>query len=124
MAFRQFTITLKRFTEGKKDHGRYTAGMPSTSSIVVGVQQPTPDDLELLPEGKRTGKTIVLFSTTAFQLSTVTDDFQTIDADQVLIENEWFEVAHVKQFRTLFPGNYKAICTKIENPDDLPVATE
>ena len=117
MAFRVFSTTMKRFAAGTMDHGRYTNGAATDSSIVCGIQQPTPDDLELLPEGKRTGRVVVLFTTAVLQLAT-----KTANADWVLIDGEWFEVAHLKPFKTLFPGNFKAICTKIENPGDIPLA--
>jgi hypothetical protein len=117
MSFRIFTLTAKTFAAGTFDKGVYTNGEETQFSFGGGVQQPTADDLELLDEGKRARRTIVVFSCVQLNLST-----KAKNADQVLWEGEWYEVNVTKPFRTEFPGNYKAICTKIENPDDVPVA--
>ena len=111
MGFRNFQVTGRRFAAGRYDHGRYIEGEATAIEFTTGVQQPTPNDLELLEEGKRTRKAIVLFTT--FELRLVS---KTTSADQVQWENEWYEVSALKPFRNLFPGNFKAICTKIENP--------
>jgi hypothetical protein len=117
MSFRIFTLTAKSFAAGTFDKGVYTNGAETQFSFNGGVQQPTPDDLELLDEGKRARRTIVVFSGIQLNLST-----KEKNADQVLWEGEWYEVSVTKPFRTEFPNNYKSICTKIENPDDVPVA--
>jgi hypothetical protein len=116
MNFRPFIVTGKRFAAGTSDHGRYVDGASEDFSFTAGVQQPTPDDLELLEEGKRTSKTIVIFTTYSLRLAT-----KTANADRVLWEGDWYEVAKLKPFKTMFPGNQKAICVKIENLKDIPV---
>ncbi len=111
IGFRYFQVTGRRFASGTWDHGRYVEGSATPITFPAGVQQPTSDDLELLEEGKRTRKSIVLFTTFELHLASKTGN-----ADQVQWEGEWYEVNVMKSFRTMFPGNYKAICTKIENP--------
>jgi hypothetical protein len=113
-SFRQFLITGQRFSPGHRDHGRFIDGAVTQIRFAGGVQQPTPDDLELLEEGKRCSKNIVIFTT--FQLRLVTTGLNDeINADRVQWENEWYEVNAIKPFKTMFLGNFKAVCTKIEN---------
>lgn len=115
MNFRPFTITAKRFADGTLDHGHYTDGDATDFTFTAGVQQPTDDDLQLLEEGKRTARSIVIFTEYELRLAT-----QMANADRVYWDGDWFEVNRLKPFRTMYPGNYKAICTKIENVQDIP----
>lgn len=119
MRYRIFTLSGKRFAAGTWDKGIFTNGAATDLSITCGVQQPQPDDLELLEEGKRTRKSIVVYTDTQLNLAS-----KTTNADWLSYENEWYEVNVLKGFKTLFPGQYKAICTKIENPGDVPVPPE
>ena len=115
MFFRYFTTTVRRFAEGTFDHGRFTNGALTEFEIICGIQQPTPDDLQLLEEGKRTSKTVVVFTDTNIQLST-----KTTNADNILIDGEWYEANVYKPYRSFFPYNYRIICTKIENLSEVP----
>ena len=116
MSFRQFSTTLKRVAGGTLDHGRYVNGAETTIPIVCGIQEPKPKELDLLPEGKRTKKALVVFSTTEFLLTTN----EGRNADQVLIDGDYYEAQTSKKYRTMFPGNYRALCTIVDNPDDIP----
>lgn len=109
--FRCFQVTGRRFSAGRYDHGRYVESAATEISFAAGVQQPKTEDMDLLEEGKMTTEAIVLF--TSFELRLVSKES---NADQVRWEGEWYEVSAVKPHRTLFPGEYKAVCTKIENP--------
>jgi hypothetical protein len=118
MRFRIFTLTVKRFAAGTWVKGIFTNGEASDITISAGVQQPTPDDIDLLEEGKRARKSIVVFTQTELKLPT-----ETTNADVVVWDGEYYEVNVLKPFRTLFDG-YKAVCTKIENYSDIPTPPE
>ena len=116
MNFRPFTVTGIRFTTaGGWNHGNYSEPASEEISFTAGVQQPTPEDLELLEEGKRKQKSIVIFTEYNLQIESETEAEEKIPADRIEWENDWYEVTAVKPYRTMFPGNKKAICVKIEN---------
>lgn len=119
MFFGYFTLTARRFADGTFEKGRFTNGASTDFAFVTGIQQPTPDDLELLEEGKRTRQTVVLFTETQLRLAT-----KTANADNILIDGQWFEANAYKPFKTLFPNNYRIICTKIEDIAEVPVPPE
>ena len=113
--FRIFHVTGKRFADGTYSKGTFTDGPATAIDFYASVQQPTPDDLELLEEGKRSMRSIVLF--TDFPLRLVS---KTANADRVFWDGDWYEVDKVKPFKTMFQGSTKAICLKIENVQDIP----
>lgn len=56
------TATIERATGGYAD-GLYVSGIPFTLPTLVSVQQPTPEDLQFLPEGERTSDIRLFIST-------------------------------------------------------------
>ena len=116
MSFRKFSTTLLRFGVGTLDNGRYTNGASTPSTITVGIQQPKPKELALLPEGKRNSKAYIVFADTEIKLTSNDGT----NADWILIDGEYYEAQAVKRYRTMYPKTYRALCTKIENTEDVP----
>lgn len=116
MSFRKFSTTLRRFAVGTLTNGRYTNGAATDTTITVGVQEPKPAELKLLPEGKRKANAFIVFADTEIKLTS--NDGK--NADWVLIDGEYYEAQMVKRYRTMYPKTYRALCTKIENPEDVP----
>ena len=99
------TITGTR-TAGSYVSGRWVAGTPSNLSFSGVVQNATPDDLKVLPEGKRTEEAIKIHTT--FELIPQIDNTNTGDLISYKSKN-WltYNVAH------RYIGNYhKAIAIR------------
>ena len=99
------TITGSR-TAGSYVSGRWVAGTPSGLSFQGVIQNATPDDLKVLPEGQRTEEAIKIHTT--FELIPQIDNTNTGDLISYKSKN-WlvYNVAH------RYIGNYhKAIAIR------------
>jgi hypothetical protein len=106
-------LTVKRFLPGTMDHGRCTPGKFNTFTIHAGVQEVTPEELQLLPEGKRTRKSAFIITETELRLATAT----TLP-DWVEIDGEQYEVESKALCRSNVINHCEYIALKIENPQD------
>lgn len=82
-------ITVERTAPGGYVDGLYVAGATSTFKALASVQQPTPRDLETLPEGERV-KNPKMFICTK-KLQTASEDDSTL-ADVLIVKGVRFKV--------------------------------
>jgi len=74
------TITVTRVSEGGFIDGLYVKGTNSTFKTLASVQQPTPKQLEILPEGERNKDNRVFISKKPIRTS---DDALNLQADTI-----------------------------------------
>jgi len=111
MSLPQHTLTVTRYSAGSLVKGRWVEGTPSTFTIKASVQPLRGKDIELLPEGRRTGFSQVLFTDT--ELKIITEGATPVNADRVSIDGSSFEVLHVEPWNNLGTLNhYRAIVTR------------
>jgi len=82
-------ITVERSSPGSYVDGLFVAGPTSTFKALASVQQPTPRDLQTLPEGERVKNPKMFISTKA--LKTANEDDKTL-ADVLIVKSIRFKV--------------------------------
>jgi hypothetical protein len=105
-------ITVRREAAGTRNAGTgaWVPGAETNIPISAVVQDASPDDLLVIPEGERTEYSIKIH--TVEILKTASEDGKT-SADKVEYEGELYKVLKVFKRKTL--GNYyKAIAVRIE----------
>lgn len=89
-------MVVEREAQGSRYvDGIYEQGGAETFRIRASVQQPSPDDLQILPEGER-NKDILKF--TCASLVKTTDDKERTMADHILYNNRKYKVISVQDF--------------------------
>lgn len=93
-------VTRRRRTGGGRLRGRPTS--PTSDDVVIQCTvNPIPgEELEVLPEGERTGEQIRLLTTAELRSSDETDG---VLADLVIWEGKTYEVRTVQQYRRVIP---------------------
>lgn len=90
-------LTVKRTTAGAYVDGIYVAGSESTFRSLISPQQPSPKQLEILPEGQR-DKDIMMFISKR-PLRTLSDRDGT-PADKVLFKGREYEIIQLADWET------------------------
>jgi len=90
-------VQVERTAPGSFVDGLYVAGTTSTFNTLVSPQQPTPKQLEVLPEGER-DKDVMLFISKRF-LRTVDDDNE-IPADIVIFKTYRYKIIQLADWST------------------------
>ena len=105
-------ITVYRLAAGTYINGRWTATTYTPIATTASIQPTTGEDLKVVPEGRRSGKTYKLY--TSFRIQTVT--YQ--NPDQVEINGERFEVVEVFTWQNnenfTIVNHYKYIAMNID----------
>lgn len=101
-------ITVRRRSPGTTVDGRYTEGaVEETEGVEATVQPAGTEDLEMLPEGLRTSKSITVWS--AFEFATAE---QGAVPDQVVYRGEVFDVHAVRDW-DIVGGYRKAVAVRV-----------
>ena len=103
-------LTIRRTEGGEYVDGIWQPGTETEFTARYSVQPASPDDMEMLPEGRRERKAYTLFGDTA--LRTVTD---ADNADKVLIYGEWFEVSAHQAWRNGLVPHERMVATRLED---------
>ena len=104
-------LTLKRFVAGAYVNGRWIEGASTPSTIQASVQPPTPDDMLLLPEGRRRQAEFLLFTDTKL----LTADSNTgINADEITINGEQYEVIGIWEWQNNVINHFKVIVGRVK----------
>ncbi len=90
-------VQVERTTPGSYVNGLYIPGTTSTFNTLVSPQQPTPKQLEVLPDGER-DKDVMLFISKR-SLRTVNDDDGT-PPDIVLFDNKRYKIIQLANWAT------------------------
>lgn len=106
-SFRQ-PIEIKRFTDGEFVNGFWQEGAQESFMIMASVQPTTGEDLESLPEGRRTSQSLRLYTDTL--LKTVHDK----NPDKVTLFGNDFEVMTVEPWQNNVISHYKCVVIKID----------
>jgi len=97
-------VTLQRFPDGAYLNGVYQKAPPLTSTILASVQPASGRDLEPLPEGRRSTRTVKVYTDAA--LRTARDGKQ---ADTLIIDGEEFAVVMVANHASKILSHTKAL---------------
>lgn len=103
------TISVLRKTEGEYVNYKWEPGIEILIEIKASVQPLTPNEMQMMPEGRYTTQQFKLY--TSFKLRTVDEQ----NPDVVLVDGERFEVISVAPWQSLsgFINHYKAIIAKV-----------
>jgi len=97
-----------RFVAGTFPKGEYVEGGTSVINFKASVQPLKPNEMQLLPEGRRESEAFRLY--TDFQLKTVrTESGSELNADNVTIDGENFEVLSVAKWKNNVLNHFKAV---------------
>ena len=108
--FNSQTFTVKRYAPATIVNGVFQPVTPNAFSVSGTVHPATAEQLSLLPEGRRVGGTMVLFTATALQ----TGEESGNNADVVVINNKDYEVVFVKQWNNGIMNNYETLCQLVD----------
>lgn len=100
-------LTVERTASGSYVDGKYVPGATSTFKSLISPQQPTPKQLEVLPEGER-DKDVMLFISKK-KLRTI-DDKNNILPDRVLFDGAKYKIIQLADWGTF--GHYPAFGTR------------
>lgn len=93
-------VTRKRRTGGARVRGRSTSPTETDSLIQCTVNPIPGEELEVLPEGERTGEQIRILTTADLRSS---DETSGELADLVVWEGKTYEVRTVQEYRRVLP---------------------
>ena len=112
-------ITIKRQQGGAYINGDYVKGSDVDINILASQQPLTPNELQQLPEGRRTNQSFKFY--TDIKLRTVNDENPENheNPDKAYIDNEPFEVTGVYPYQSGIINHYKVILTKVNKTDEL-----
>jgi len=104
-------IEVRRTPAGAYDaHGRWKERVPEVTLVYAAVQPSTPKELEDLPENRRAGSSITIYSPQLLQSLSTSEARQ---PDRILWHGDVYEVEKVEEWCEV--GGYcKAIATKVE----------
>jgi hypothetical protein len=107
------TVEVIRLDGGKwNENGRYDKGterrMPAA---VVSIQPLTPDEVKLLPEGRRTAETLKMYLETQVRAS---DEKAQTAADRIEHAGKLYEVFGVEDWSRTDIPHFKVILVKID----------
>jgi len=90
----------RRFTGGQRTRGRATAPSFTDEEIQTTVNPIPGEELQVLPEGERTGEQIRLLTTADLRSS---DETAGLLADHVIWQGKTYEVRTVQEYRRVIP---------------------
>jgi len=104
---------FKRLSGGAYVSGKWVKGTPADIIIRASLQPLTGEELNQLPEGRRTDQTYKMYS--SIKLRTVKTD----NPDYVTIDGNKFEVIQVEPNQNNIINHYKVIIGKVNETDEL-----
>jgi hypothetical protein len=117
LVFNRILLRGIRFLQGSLINGVFTPGDRVDIQISTSVQSPTPAELVLLDEGKRTKQNSVLITDSELNLAS-----ELTMPDWIEINNEWYEVAARSEWSNNILNHNRYIVVKIQNPKDYKKA--
>lgn len=109
MTFRR-PLTVTRYGEGEWVDGMWQEGEPETLIIRASVQPTSPDDMEMLPEGRRDRQAFTLYSDDPFRTA---DDNEGTNADRVEIDGVTYEVSARAPWQNSIIPHHRSVVTKV-----------
>jgi len=101
-------LTGYRAAAGSWDGGFYDPGDSVEFSFYASIQPLTPDEMQALPEGRRTLQAYNLFTDYLLQTGEAEDQMP----DCVVIDGEHYEVISVARWRTTRLAHYEVIVAR------------
>ena len=92
--------TARRFPANSVVDYRQVEGTPTEFTIRASVQPVTGEELQLLPEGRRSRRVLKAYTPTVLRTA---DERTQTPADQVQVDGEWFEVQQTWRQRVIIP---------------------
>lgn len=110
----QESITRRRYAAGARDtDGVWVRGTSSDDTILASVQPASADNIQRLPEGRRSSRARLIITTGELRCE---DQGAQVSADRVLVDGTWWEVGHVERDRAVLP-HYTAVVTALQEQD-------
>ena len=104
-------IDVLRFLPGNRDqNGVWVEPSQKTIPLMVNVQEASGSDLELLPEGYRSKRVILIFSENELKIVSQKDKTK---ADLILWDGETFQVEKLKNWQHI-TGHYEALAVRLD----------
>lgn len=101
-------LVVTRVAAGGYVGGVWQEGAPVSIDIRASVQPTSPEDMELLPEGRRGRLAYTLFSDTELRTA---DSNTGTNADRVTIDGAVYEVSAVAPWQNSILPHYRAVVT-------------
>ncbi len=104
-------LTVRRPAAGSYVNGRWVeAGQPTELTVKASVQPASTEELETLPEARRTQGVYKLYSSTRFQ--SVQENAN--NPDIVVIDNDDYEVMSCQPWQNNLINHYKALAARVQ----------
>jgi len=103
------TLTVTRGGAGQFVDGIFQPGTQSSFTIQASVQPTTPDDVELIPAGKRDRLSYTLYSDTALKIA---NDNTQQPGDRVLIDGETYEAMGRQPWQNNIINHHRTVVVK------------
>jgi hypothetical protein len=110
MAIPRKALVLKRPAAGTRVDGHWVEGTRTSSNIRASVQPLRPEEMSLLPEGRRNSEAFRLYTATRLQAA---KESTGVNADYVVIDGADYEVMSCVRWQNKVIPHYKAICAKV-----------
>jgi hypothetical protein len=107
-------VPLKRisFTLGTRVKGRWTEGKPDETSFMGTAQPATGKILELLPEGKRSSETILVFAPITMEFTAADSEAQR-SGDIIVWEGRRYEVQIVRKYASFLLSHWELVASRV-----------
>lgn len=99
-------VTIKRKSGGAYVNGQYVAGSTADIILKASIQPASPEDMQELPEGRRSDEVFKMFTKT--RMFTVTDE----NPDFLIIDGVEYEVISVGKYQSKVISHYKVLISK------------
>lgn len=106
--FRQ-DLTVTRQQPGQYVDGIFQPGTTETLTVRASVQPVSPDDVQLLPEGKRNRQAFTLYSDAEIN---VADDQTTTAGDRVDIDGDTYQATARQPWQNSIIPHYRTVVVK------------
>lgn len=102
--------------QGEYVDGIYQPGQDVERTARYSVQPASPQDMEMLPEGRRTNQSFALFGDERIRPA---DDSEGTNAEQVVIDGERYECMRSEPWQNSIVSHYRMVVTKMaEQPNE------
>lgn len=103
------TYTITRFGAGQYVGGFWVEGTMEQFDIQASAQPLRPEEVESLPEGRRTEQAFKIYTDTELK---VADSGNSQNSDLITIQGEDYEIISVSPYKSGVIDHYKAIAVK------------
>lgn len=105
---------VRRRAPGQYQGGRWQEGEETSFAILASVQPLKPDELEALPEGRRAGSALKVYTSTALNTAReVREDAPGLSPDVLEYNGCWYEIVAVSPYQVGVLPHYKYYAAEV-----------